>query len=145
MTTEPIISHFGNRLVVGGCPHWDVRTQSLYYVDLLGECFYKYDPVKEEVRCCILTDGTGAVSFVLPVDIKCGGEDKFVISAGRKLSVVSWDRHSCMPESIDDIIEVDCNDRKKSNRFASGKCDPFGRIYAGKGICRDYHYTWIAH
>lgn len=50
-TVEPI----GERLNLGEGPHWDVDSQSLYFVDITGKTVYKYVP--ESKQCTKATVG----------------------------------------------------------------------------------------
>lgn len=74
-----------------------------------------------------MTEG-GTVGMVLPVD---GTTDKFVVSIGRKLAVVTWDGVSPTVSKVESFAEVEKEDNVKNNRFNDGKTDPSGRLWAG--------------
>lgn len=40
----PIVEVVTERVTLGEGPHWDVESQSLYYVDILGQAIHKYTP-----------------------------------------------------------------------------------------------------
>lgn len=40
----PIVEVVADRVTLGEGPHWDVKSQSLYYVDILGQAIHKYTP-----------------------------------------------------------------------------------------------------
>ena len=58
----------------GECPIWDHRKQKLYWIDILNEKFWKYDPVTNESFSHSLPDRPG--SFAL-----CHNNDDYVLFA----------------------------------------------------------------
>lgn len=60
-----------------------------------------------------------SVGFVVPC--RKGG---YIVGLGRSLSHVDWDSRK-----ITELHEVD---KETKNRFNDGKCDPRGRVWAGK-------------
>lgn len=40
----PVVEVISERLTLGEGPHWDVETQSLYYIDIFGQTLYKHTP-----------------------------------------------------------------------------------------------------
>lgn len=40
----PTIEVITERVTLGEGPHWDVATQSLYYVDIFGQAIHRYVP-----------------------------------------------------------------------------------------------------
>lgn len=56
-------------------------------------------------------------------------KNRFVISLEREISVITWDGTSEKVSKIEKIAEVD---HKTQNRLNDGKCDPRGRLWAGK-------------
>lgn len=69
--------------------------------------------------------------MVLPVE---GTTDKFLVSIGRKLAIVTWDGVSTKVSNVETFAEVEKEDDVKKNRFNDGKTDPSGRLWAGKLI-----------
>lgn len=69
------------------------------------------------------------MSLIIPVK---GQKDKFLISIGRELAVVAWDGESEKVSKIEKLYEVDNTPETSDNRFNDGKCDPTGRLWAGK-------------
>jgi sugar lactone lactonase YvrE len=47
---------------LGEGPHWDVATQSLYFVDIFGKAIYKYNPSAERLTKAVI--GTNHVTFI---------------------------------------------------------------------------------
>lgn len=75
-----------------------------------------------------LTDGT-QVSFVIPLD---GTKDKFVISVGRNIAILTWDGESNTPTDIKYVSAVDVEKEVQDNNLNDGKADPTGRLWTGK-------------
>lgn len=40
----PVVERISESWILGEAPHWDVETQSLYYVDMIGKTIHKYTP-----------------------------------------------------------------------------------------------------
>lgn len=70
----------------------------------------------------------GPVSLLVPVE---GTTDRFLISIGRKLVIVTWDGVSETPSKIEELLEVENESGLTGNRFNDGKADPSGRLWAG--------------
>lgn len=60
-----------------------------------------------------------------------GASDKFLVSVGRQLAVVTWDGRSSAPSELELLVEVDTEPWNLNNRFNDGKADPAGRLWAG--------------
>ena len=74
---------------------------------------------------CFLIEG-GTVSLIIPIQ---GEKDKFVITVGRNVAIMTWDGVSSTPSDVKIVSTV--HDEKKDNRFNDGKADPTGRLWAG--------------
>nr|XP_023014163.1 regucalcin-like isoform X1 [Leptinotarsa decemlineata] len=111
---------------LGEGPHWDEETQSLYFVDIFGKSIHKYVPSTNKHTSAVI-DGD-AVSLIIPVK---GEKDKFLISIGRELAIVTWNGESEKVSETKKIYEVDDRPEISDNRFNDGKCDPSGRLWAG--------------
>lgn len=72
--------------------------------------------------------GTNHVSIIIPVR---GQKDKFLISIGRELAVVTWDGESDKVSKVEKLYEVDNTPETLDNRINDGKCDSTGRLWAG--------------
>ncbi|KAJ8918476.1 hypothetical protein NQ315_008173 [Exocentrus adspersus] len=109
-------------LSLGEGPHWDVKTQSLYFVDFFERNINKYAPsTKKHTKAQI----DNKSSIIIPVE---GSEDQFVISSGRELVLISWDGKSDKVTMLKKLYEVD---EGTENIFNDGKCDPTGRLWTG--------------
>lgn len=73
--------------------------------------------------------GDNHVSLIIPVK---GEKDKFLISIGREIAIVTWDGESERVSKIEKVYEVDNTPDTSDNRFNDGKCDSSGRLWAGK-------------
>ncbi|CAG9859543.1 unnamed protein product [Phyllotreta striolata] len=111
---------------LGEGPHWDAATQSLYFVDIFGKSIHKYVPATNKHTKAVI--GVDCVSLIVPVK---GEPNKFLVSIGRELAVVTWDGESEKASKIEKLCEVDNDPETKDNRFNDGKCDPAGTLWAG--------------
>ncbi|KAJ8973403.1 hypothetical protein NQ317_006469 [Molorchus minor] len=111
---------------LGEGPHWDEATQSLYFVDLFGKAIHKYVPATKKHTKAVI--GTNHVTLIIPVK---GEKNKFLISIGRELAVVTWDGESEKVSNTQKLYEVDNKPETIDNRFNDGKCDSSGRLWAG--------------
>lgn len=60
-----------------------------------------------------------------------GATNEFAIGIGRRIGVITWDGCSNTTKVTRVVGEVEQGERFKTNRFNDGKCDQFGRLYAG--------------
>jgi sugar lactone lactonase YvrE len=79
----------------------------------------------------ILTDGT-QVSFIIPLE---GTKDKFVISVGNNVAILTWDGESSTPTELKYVCAVDNEKELQDNRLNDGKADPTGRLWSGNVFC----------
>lgn len=68
------------------------------------------------------------MTLVVPVE---GTNDRFLISIGRKLVIVTWDGVSSKISNEEFLLEVENKAGFTNNRFNDGKADPTGRLWAG--------------
>lgn len=123
-TLERLPSIPSNELGEG--PHWDVQCQSLFFVDIFGKSIHKYVPAtKRHTQADI---GIDFVSFIIPIS---GYKDKFIISIGRQLAVVTWNGESKNVSNLEYIAKIENNTETLENSFNDAKCDPVGRLWAG--------------
>ncbi|XP_053604924.1 regucalcin-like isoform X2 [Plodia interpunctella] len=110
-------------LVLGEGPHWDDRTQALYYISNQEPTIHKYVlATKEHIK----TKPSGYVSFIIPVE---GKPDYYVVSLERRFVVVHWDgQNNSEVKIVKELFEVD---QQTKNYINDGKVDPRGRLYAG--------------
>lgn len=72
--------------------------------------------------------GINRVSLIVPLKNQ---KDKFLISIGKELVVVTWNGESDHVSKIEKLYEVENDSDKEGNRFNDGKCDSTGRLWAG--------------
>ena len=69
----------------------------------------------------------GRSTLIVPVENE---PNKYIIGLERNLYQLEWDGVSSKESSLQKIVTVEDNYPK--NRFNDGKCDPQGRLWAGK-------------
>lgn len=126
---------------LGEGPHWDVATQSLYFVDINAGKLLRYDYNANKIYKAKI-EGEDLAGFVTPVE---GTTDQFVVGSGRRVIVVQWDGVSTTAKVLRPLFEVQLNDtRFAGNRFNDGKCDPKGRLFAGtmRYVGDEFEHRW---
>ncbi|KAF2895407.1 hypothetical protein ILUMI_10767 [Ignelater luminosus] len=125
----PIIERVSESRLVSESPHWDVETQSLYYIDSFGKSIHKYTPSTNlHAKATI-----GHVSFIIPVE---GKPNQFVTAIDHEFQLITWDGISDTVSNVQKIAEVDNQPGLEGNRINDGKADPTGRLWAGT-VCFD--------
>jgi len=109
-------------LKLGEGPHWDVKTQSLYLVDIFGKAVYKYVPSTGQTTKVNFEYETSAV---IPVQ---GKRDQFVVNQEKKIVIATWDGVSEQPSKIEKLVDIEPNNLNKTN---DAKCDTTGRLWTG--------------
>ena len=102
--------------VVGEGAIWDGERQVLYWVDIIGQKLFVYDPERGENRAI---DTLQAVGTVVP---RASGGVIVALHNG----FASLDLDSGLMRPIADPERL-----IPANRFNDGKCDPAGRLWAG--------------
>uniref|UniRef100_A0A6P4EEM9 Pyruvate kinase n=2 Tax=Drosophila rhopaloa TaxID=1041015 RepID=A0A6P4EEM9_DRORH len=115
----------GSHAGLGEGPHWDVDTQSLYYVDLDSAGINRYDFKQNKVYKAKI-EGETFASFILPIDKK---PQEFAVGCARRVSIVKWDGVSAVAKVVRTLFEVESD--LKDNRINDAKTDPNGRFYGG--------------
>ena len=101
------------KATLGEGPSWDEKTQTLYWVDILGKRIHAWKNGRDE--CLQLDEFVGCV-----VPRRNGG-----LVAALKDSIWTLDMVGGKQDLLASISEPE------SNRFNDGKCDPAGRLLAG--------------
>ncbi len=104
------------RADVGEGPHWDIRTLSLWFVDLTAGVVFKYERVSGSVTAFSVGQEVGAV---LP------RRDGGLVLAVRDGIATASDTGSGFELKVP--VEFEIN----ANRMNDAKCDPLGRLFAG--------------
>lgn len=87
----------------------------------------------------LFTDESAPVSIVIPLK---GSTNKFAVTIGRNLSIVTWDGESTTPDNIEIIATVDEEPGKEKNQFNDGKVDSAGRLWIGTMGAVNPDGTW---
>ncbi|XP_029176331.1 regucalcin-like [Nylanderia fulva] len=106
-------------------PHWDHRTQKLYFVDIHNQYIRRLDPATGVVTSAYIEHGP--VGVAIPV---ADTSDKLVAGSGKDLILVTWtgDKdEKKAPYKVLSSIEPPSND----TRINDGKIDPSGRFWFG--------------
>lgn len=104
------------KATLGESPAWDHDNQLLYWVDILEKKVHIYNPVTKEKRCIILEKHIGAIAPKSTDVAVIALEDGFYFLNLRTEEV------TCINNPETHI---------KNNRFNDGKCDAYGRFWAG--------------
>lgn len=113
------------KLDLGEGPHWDAKSQSLYFVDMFQAGIYRWDYHKNKTFGATVEGCTWA-SFIIPVK---GSSNQFVVGDGTRFVLITWDGISDKAKIVKVI--ADLGEADKTNRFNDGKADSKGRLFAG--------------
>lgn len=112
-------------LLIGEGPHWDAETQSLYYVDAIGNKIHKYTPHNNQHTTAIVDYN---IAMVIPVH---GEENKFLITQATDLGVIEWFGSNTKITSYQKLTHAGSSINDEECRFSDGKCDTSGRLWIG--------------
>lgn len=116
--------------VFGDSPHWDQKTQSLYYCDIFAtntSTIFRYD-YKEGKIYAAMIENEQMASFIVP--IKCCS-DQFAVGVGRGTKIIRWDGKSSKATVIRDVFQVEQDLKYAKNHMDTVKADSAGRLYGG--------------
>jgi len=102
---------YDTKSALGEGPIWDSRTQTLYWIDILGKRIYREGDILiqlDDLTGCIAPRSSGGLALT------------------QRLGFASLDLDSLKVTSLFTL-----NDEPSNNRFNDGKCDPHGRFLAG--------------
>ncbi|MCB0082528.1 MAG: SMP-30/gluconolactonase/LRE family protein, partial [Caldilineaceae bacterium] len=102
--------------LVGEGPLWDEQNQRLYWVDILSNRLYAYDPATGENRTWDVGQHVGTVVLRESGGVMLAVRDGFA----------AFDL-----ETGELTLIADPEADQSGNRFNDGKCDPAGRFWAG--------------
>uniref|UniRef100_A0A0K8TC18 SMP-30/Gluconolactonase/LRE-like region domain-containing protein n=1 Tax=Lygus hesperus TaxID=30085 RepID=A0A0K8TC18_LYGHE len=108
---------------LGEGPHWDVKSQSLFFVDIRGPTLFKYTPATKQIVS--IKTGTDPVGFIIPVK---GKKDHFVIGEKLNITLIHWDTTSNQIVSKEVLHTLS---EPSTNRINDAKCDASGRLWLG--------------
>jgi sugar lactone lactonase YvrE len=113
--------------ILGEGPAWDARTQTLYWVDILGKRIHMWKDGRgefiqlDEFVGCVAPRADGGLVAALRASFVTLERD--VVRSGTPQTQAGF--HPAPHKQIARI------DEPASNRFNDGKCDPAGRLLAG--------------
>lgn len=112
------ISVESQRCELGEGPHWDIRRQSLYFVDINAPAIVRFEYQTGKMYKASIAGNYTAIGFIVPVD---GSDDKFVVGANHDVLVIQWNGESEKAEIVEKLTSVD--DTLPENRINDGKVD----------------------
>ncbi|MDX1640432.1 MAG: SMP-30/gluconolactonase/LRE family protein [Balneolaceae bacterium] len=113
LQAEPLLKQ---NSILGECPVWDDRQNLLYWVDILSGNLFRYNPNLQKTTVFDIGEHIG--SFAL-----C--ENNRAILALKS----GFAFYNFQSNRIERIINPESH--LSNSRFNDGKCDPFGRFWAG--------------
>lgn len=148
MTVERVTDAYG----LSEGPHWDHRTQKLYFVDIYNQYIRRLDPATGVVtsayigkllpymhyvslNLCAFTrrfrnvlSANGTVGVVIPVDDSI---DQLIAGVGKNLAVITWNGES---DESEVPVEILCSldSEEAQTRINDGKVDSSGRFWLGE-------------
>lgn len=118
---DPLVGRFNH----SEGPHWDHRTQKLYFVDIEEQKLCRCDPITRDLTCTYIENGP--VGVAVPVQ---GELNQFVVGTGTDFVLLSWDSHQNVTRSFPETLAVVDIDRN-GTRWNDGKADSLGRFWGG--------------
>ncbi|SDM83901.1 Sugar lactone lactonase YvrE [Paenibacillus sp. yr247] len=97
-------------------PCWNAEQRLLYWVDIVGEKFGRFDPETGKNEDFSIGEYVGAVV--------CAGENEVVLATQSGFQTYQMKQHELTPL-------IDPESHLPRNRFNDGKCDSRGRFWAG--------------
>ncbi|KAL7295469.1 hypothetical protein TKK_0011121 [Trichogramma kaykai] len=120
-----VVEKVADSVELGEGPHWDVKKQKLYYVDIDGRKILRFDPLTKRVTYAHVKHGH--VGVAIPVE---GSDDEFVAASGTDLVLVTWNGEENADEPpMKKIASLDTD--RSDTRINDGKCDAYGRFWLG--------------
>ncbi|XP_076629972.1 uncharacterized protein LOC143346100 [Colletes latitarsis] len=118
---EPVVGPFDH----SEGPHWDHRTQKLYFVDIVAQKICRFDPATKDLACIYIENGP--VGVAVPVE---GEPDKLVAGSGTDFILVTWNADKNVSRATSETLTVVDTDRN-GTRWNDGKVDSSGRFWGG--------------
>ena len=131
---------FDSKVWLGEGPIWDVRTQTLYWVDIFARRIYAGPDLlaefaEYEFLGCIAPREKGGLILALSGDASHANDGRFSFASLEPSPALapgaSVDHTQGRPDSAKLTVFSALTDESSGNRFNDGKCDPRGRFLAG--------------
>lgn len=104
-------------------PFWDVKTQSVYFGDVLGAYVYRYSLEDDKVYSTT-ADGLTRSAFLVPIN---GSSTKYLATTnGTELVIFEWDGYTSTSTIVETISSLP-PDQNINNFYVT----PYGHIYFG--------------
>lgn len=118
---EPIIGQFEH----SEGPHWDHRTQKLYFVDIEAQKICRFSPITKQLACIYVEKGP--IGVAIPVE---GEPDKLIAGIATDFVLINWDGQTNFTKSLPETLATVDTDRN-GTRWNDGKVDSCGRFWGG--------------
>ncbi|XP_043478315.1 regucalcin-like [Leptopilina heterotoma] len=106
-------------------PHWDERSQTLFYVEIYANKICRYNPEDSVVTWAYTAHGP--VGSIVPVKDK---PNTFVAGCSKDIVLVTWDgENNCTDLPVKRLTTA--LKHSQGTRFNDGKADPMGRFWTG--------------
>lgn len=117
------------KLINGKSPHWDVETQSLFYVDEFSEnkTIFRYDFNQNIVYSANIIDETRA-SSIIPIQNR---KNQFAVGLDRGVKIIQWDGKSSSAKVISTLFDIEEKFGTPTNHMNECEADSQGRFYGG--------------
>lgn len=121
LSIEPIVGPFEH----SEGPHWDHRTQKLYFVDIEAQKICRFSPVTKMLACIYVEKGP--IGVAIPVQ---GENDKLIAGVATDFVLINWDGQTNFTKSPPETLTTVDTDRN-GTRWNDGKVDSSGRFWGG--------------
>ncbi|KAK9869824.1 hypothetical protein WA026_003553 [Henosepilachna vigintioctopunctata] len=121
----PTIEKVVQNMELGEAPHWDIASQSLYFVDIYSKAINRFVPSTKTHTKAHLDHN---VSFIIPVE---GEKNKFIVGLEKSIAIIVWDGISDKVEEVKKLADVDGQSSDAESKLNDSKCDATGRLWAG--------------
>lgn len=116
---------------MGETPHWDVKKNSLYYIDLSSNKthLYRYDFGEDRTYAAAIEGENGPFSvagYMIPIE---GRKNLFLVGLYHDHKVIEWDGKSPTAKSICTQYTTDAD--IPYHRVHDTAADPYGNLYGG--------------
>ncbi|XP_044756657.1 regucalcin-like isoform X2 [Coccinella septempunctata] len=111
----------------GEGPHWDPKTNTLYYVDTFNATACRFCPASKDARMTKYElDDRDSIGVIIPVK---DNENDFIVTSDRYIYKLHWHTETNNKGTLSEIHFVD--EDKDKNQFNDGKADSKGRLWTG--------------